>query len=310
MTDEIEVCGLRASFARADVLGLSVASQPVMVFALFASLGASSVDSEKLLRSTYELTIDRHISELMPLFLSESLSHEWNPRLKSATFHDTKELGRLVHQEYSMPWPLATRDMLMRCSTSISQRETRVKMSCGSVQHAVAPVRSGTVRMELSETAWDIVSMPGDRTRIWLSIAVPQAMAVGVPKFVVNYCQRSMLRDSVSNLLGAVDRLQLPHHASFIAWRRTRAEASRAQTVAAVEEWHTRGPSARYLLLYCSARSLLLVWAAVVALVLFYSASRTALHATCGRSRSRASRRNSEPSAFPSFLGSQHAARA
>lgn len=290
-----------------------------MVLALLASLGAASADSEKLLRSTYEVTIDRHISELMPLFLSESLSHEWNPRLKSATFHDTKELGRLVHQEYSLPWPLATRDMLMRCSTTISQRETRVQMSCGSVQHAVAPVGSSTVRMTLSETAWDIVAMPGDRTRIWLSIAVPQAMAVGVPKFVVNYCQRSMLRDSLANLLGAVDRLQLPHHASFIAWRRTRAEASAARTVAAVEEWHTRGPSARYLLLYCSARSLMLFWAAAAALVLFYGASRTALHATCGRgisrgiSRSRpraASRRKGEPTAFPSFIGSQHIARA
>jgi len=280
-----------------------------MVLALLASLGAASADSEKLLRSTYELTLDRHISELMPLFLSETLGHEWNPRLKSATFHDTRELGRIVHQEYSLPWPLATRDMLMRCSTTISQRETRVQMSCGSVQHAVAPVTAGTVRMTLSETTWDIVAMPGDRTRIWLSIAVPERMAVGVPKFVVNYCQRSMLRDSLTNLLSAVDRLQLPHHANFIAWRRTRAEASRAQTVAAVEEWHTRGPSARYLLLYCSARSLLLVWAAAVALVLFYRASRTALHATCGRSRPRASRRNGEPSAFPSFMAT-HVARA
>ena len=126
---------------------------------------ASNAVSSGVLSATYEVVVERHVSELMSLFvrlpiaptrqsafarkpassppthhcltvvrasapqLADDLAGEWNPRLASATFVDTN-MGQLVHQEYAMPWPLANRDMLMQCTTTVTQRETRVQLRC------------------------------------------------------------------------------------------------------------------------------------------------------------------------------------
>lgn len=181
-----------------------------------------------LLRTSYEEVVHRHISTIMPLFLADELTHEWNSRLKSMKFLHTREFGRLVHQEYTMPWPLAPRDLLMQCKRTTLHRETRLLSTCRSVTHDAAPSRPGVVRMELADSEWDLVALPGDRTRVKLSMAVTPEMAVGMPKFVVNYAQRSMLRDSISSIMTAVDRLQMPPHDSFISWRRDRAAVALA----------------------------------------------------------------------------------
>ena len=193
-----------------------------MVVAQLMCLGAP------LLRTSYEEIVDRHISTIMPLFLADELSHEWNPRLKAMNFVHTREFGRVVHQEYAMPWPLAPRDLLMHCKRTIHRRETRLISGCHSVRHAGTTSRPGVVRMELASSEWDVVALPGDRTRLKLSMAVRPDMAAGVPKFVVNYAQRSMLRDSISSIMAAVDRLQLPPHHDFLSWRRSHAEVAMA----------------------------------------------------------------------------------
>merc|ERR1719324_1904402 len=57
---------------------------------------------------------------------------------------------------------------------------------------------------------------------------MPASVTVGVPKPIVRYCQRSSLRDSVENLLAALERLGLPPHESFLRWKRSRAVAAAA----------------------------------------------------------------------------------
>jgi len=85
------------------------------------------------------------------------------------------------------------------------------------------------VRVELRHTEWRITSLPDERTHIQLFIEIPASAAIAVPNFIVRYCQRSLLRDSVTAFLQANDRLQLPPHPSFIGWQRSRSATSKAR---------------------------------------------------------------------------------
>lgn len=236
-----------------------------------------------LLRTSYEEVVDRHISTIMPLFLADELSHEWNPRLKAMRFLSTPQHGRIVHQEYSMPWPLAPRDLLMHCKRTVHHRETRLVSACHSVTHDGTPSPPGSVRMELADSEWDVVALPGDRTKIKLSMAVHPDMAVGMPKFVVNYAQRSMLRDSISSILAAVDRLQMPPHRDFLSWRRSRSETALALAQSGVGA----GSSWRWAAMLSA---LPMAFSALV-LALFHGGALGVLFATC---RVRA-KRDSDP---------------
>lgn len=180
----------------------------------------------------YETTVDTHISEIMPLFLSDELNFEWNSRMVAQRLIDTRDLGQLVWQEYALPWPLANRDLLMRCERKIDHRSQRVTSRCGSVEHPTAPISDHMVRLVLSNTMWEVVPLPGDRTKLSLKLALPASATVGMPKFVINYCQRQSLRDSVTDLLAASARLKLPADESFIGWGRTREQIASARAAA------------------------------------------------------------------------------
>lgn len=111
--------------------------------------------------------------------------------------------------------------------------DTSLVSTCRSVDHPAAPETDSAVRLTLARTEWRIEALPGERTRLKLDIEIPSSQAVGVPKWVVQYCQRSSLRDSVTQLLTAVDHLGLPPHETFVRWRRSRAEAAAAVPAAA-----------------------------------------------------------------------------
>ena len=102
----------------------------------------------------------------------------------------------------------------------------------------MAPVTSDVVRLTLESTAWKIEALPGDRTRLSLTLAAPASDAKGVPAFVLKYIQRSSLKDSVRNLLEAVERLNLPPHEASCGGRgraqrrRRRARRLPAQSAA------------------------------------------------------------------------------
>ena len=187
-------------------------------------------------RATYETIHDGHISTLMPLFLSDELNSEWNQRLSAQRLIHTRDLGAIVHQEYALPWPMLPRDLLMRCNRVVDHRAQKVTSTCGSVEHSSAPTTARAVRMEIKRTEWELTPLPGDRTRLRLELELPKRVAIGVPKFVVNYCQRHSLRDSVEALLSTAARLALPSHRAFIGWGRSRAEAAAAGRAAALDD--------------------------------------------------------------------------
>ncbi|KAL1528678.1 hypothetical protein AB1Y20_010022 [Prymnesium parvum] len=199
--------------------------------ALMLALAVACAASTDIV-SNYETTVDRHISEIMPLFLSDELNFEWNSRMVSQRLIHTREYGQLVWQEYALPWPLANRDLLMQCDRKIDHRAQKVTSQCRSVEHPDAAVSDHVVRLVLKHTMWEVTPLPGDRTRLALRLELPASATAGMPKFVINYCQRQSLRDSVADLLAAVERLKLPTHRSFIPWGRTRAEADAARAAA------------------------------------------------------------------------------
>ena len=197
--------------------------------ALLLAIQSASAAISGSIGATYSTIVDRHISDIMTVWNSDELTYEWTPTLHSIAQKHTRDMGELSHQQYTLPWPLAPRDMLLRCDRKVSARDARVTSECTSVVNEAVPERKGVVRMTLEKTAWQLEAVDGDRTRLTLTLVVPAAMAVGVPSFVVKYCQKSSLKDSIANLMAAVDRLQLPPHASYVGWRRTRAEAQAAR---------------------------------------------------------------------------------
>lgn len=189
--------------------------------------------SASTLSASHAIEVDGHISSFMSLFHAEELNREWSNRLKVQRAVSTREFGELVYQSYELPWPLSPRELLMRCERDVDRRANKLVTSCESVDHPSAPRSEHAVRIELKHTQWVVTALPGERTRFELTIVLPASVAANVPAFVVRYCQRSMLRDSVTAFLDANKRLQLPADESFVGWQRTRSAAARARAQAA-----------------------------------------------------------------------------
>lgn len=190
------------------LLGLATAAPPISV--------------------SYTTVVDHHVSELMSVFLSDDLNHEWSPTLDSHRLVYTPEGKPLAHQQYRLPWPLAPRDVLLSCERKQNHREAVLTSECHSVESDAAPIREGVVRLELERTAWRIEALPDERTRLTLELTMPAKNTAGVPKYVVKYCQTRSLKDSIAELVAAVSRLQLPPHEGFVKWKRSRAAAAAA----------------------------------------------------------------------------------
>lgn len=201
----------------------------VGVLAAAATVSASkSTATAPPISVSYTRVVDIHVSDLMPVFLTDELNAEWSPTLEMMRSVYDPVHGDLAHQQYKLPWPMASRDVLLKCERRRLDRDTVLTSECYSVESELVPPQKNVVRMELSRTAWRIESLPNERTRLSLSLEMPASVTAGVPKYAVQYCQRSSLRDSVDQLVGASQRLHLPPHENFVRWRRNRAEAAAA----------------------------------------------------------------------------------
>jgi hypothetical protein len=186
---------------------------------------AAVAASEATISVEYSTIVDKHISTIMPLFLSDELTFEWSRQLESIKQVQTRRHGELSLQQFKLPWPLASREVLLQCKTAADVRTGKFTSECRSVRDLVeeAPLRPDIVRLELRRTAWQLEALPRERTKLSLALEVPASAAAGLPAFVVRYCQKSSLRDSVTQLLDAVDRLALPPHKEYLQCQRSRA---------------------------------------------------------------------------------------
>lgn len=74
------------------------------------------------LKASYDVVVDRHVSDILSLFLADELNREWSPNLVAERSVWTREHGPLSHQTFRLPWPLAHRDVLLHCERRISHR--------------------------------------------------------------------------------------------------------------------------------------------------------------------------------------------
>ena len=133
--------------------------------------GAKGASSGRQLKSVYTTIVNRHISEIMTLFLSDTLNFEWSSRLVSQRPVPTSDLGELTHQQYALPWPLAPREMLMQCERHRYRREDKFTSTCRSVDHPAFPRHSGAVRVHITISHWEITALPDERTQLRREIA-------------------------------------------------------------------------------------------------------------------------------------------
>lgn len=205
----------------ASALASSSASAPVS-----SSASAPASSTAPNIKATYTTTVDMHISDVMTVFMDDKLNSEWSPTLEADRIIYSKEHGPLAHQQYKLPWPMAPREALLSCERKFNHRDGVVTSECHSVNAAEMPVRDGVVRLILENTAWKVEALSDERTRLTLSLEMPASNIIGVPKYVVKYCQTKSLKDSVNALIAAVERLQLPPHENFVRWKRSRAAAA------------------------------------------------------------------------------------
>ena len=90
---------------------------------LLSAITAVSASNAPSISAAYSTVVDMHISEIMPLFLSDELNPEWSPTLESHQQIYTRDQGYLAHQQYKMPWPMAPRDVLLSCERKANARE-------------------------------------------------------------------------------------------------------------------------------------------------------------------------------------------
>lgn len=57
--------------------------------------------------------------------------------------------GEIVHQTYGLPWPLKSRELLMRCTNDVARGTQSVTARCASVHTDRVPISSERVRMEI-----------------------------------------------------------------------------------------------------------------------------------------------------------------
>ena len=147
---------------------------------LIASLGLTGA---KPLKATYKAEFPEHVSELMPVYLTPELNHEWNHRMSRQILKTDTKYGDIVHQTYGLPWPLKPRELLMHCENSISHREATLTATCHSVLTDTVPVTDAAVRMEIMESQWRFEALPGNgkmKTRVTVYILISERFAVGV----------------------------------------------------------------------------------------------------------------------------------
>ena len=127
----------------------------------------------------------------------EAIISEWNPYAG-----EVQHLDRAAHvmlQIYSMPWPFASREYLVRCEEKKFGNGGGHQAYCASIDaHPSAPLRSDRVR-GVSETVWRFVEEKDGHTSIHLETLVdPRG---GLPTWVVDKVGKSAAVKIVKSLI-------------------------------------------------------------------------------------------------------------
>jgi len=182
-----------------------------------------------MVAATASSTIPIHISSLLALFLNSSLKHEWNPHAPSETLLKLDGLD-VAHIVYRLPWPLADREMLIHCGDYRDEVAYTYSATCSSrgVPGHLFPVAAGRQRIQV-ESTWRFTALADGSTHVYFSTGVDD---VGnVPEWVTSAGQAIASSQSITSLVGALERFNLPPHPEFEGWKAVAPrEAEKAPT--------------------------------------------------------------------------------
>lgn len=139
--------------------------------------------------------------------------------MSDQVFHVDPNHGEIVHQSYKLPWPLKTRELVMKCKHETFRSQHRLVATCQSVVSDKVPEREDRVRMEIVKSRWNFQALSNGKTRIATDIWVDEKFSAGVPGVLVKFVQSKALAESVTNFQKAVRQLDLGPHPDFVTWK-------------------------------------------------------------------------------------------
>jgi hypothetical protein len=156
-----------------------------------------------------EGTVDASIARVASVLLDTTRLVQWIGSLTEA--HRLRSAGKLSYTEYdhvSVPFPLTDREFVTQSSTELDATNKQVVVRAHSVQDPAAPVTK-LVRGDLLSSTFTLVALDhGRRTRV---IAEAHADPKGaIPKWIVNYFQKSWAHATIMGLRSQVRKADVP----------------------------------------------------------------------------------------------------
>ena len=120
--------------------------------------------------------------------------------MSDQVFHVDPNHGEIVHQSYKLPWPLKTRELVMKCKHETFRSQHRLVATCQSVVSDKVSEREDRVRMEIVKSRWNFQALSNGKTRIATDIWVDEKFSAGVPGVLVKFVQSrpSLSRSPIS----------------------------------------------------------------------------------------------------------------
>jgi hypothetical protein len=145
-----------------------------------------------------EVRADAPFQGVWEAFVKPELTQQWNSFVGEVAHHE----GGVQLQTYRFPWPLVTREYLVRCVSEPIEGAQGFRSYCASIDsHPKAPLRADRVRGS-SETLWQMTPAEGEPNRTTILFEGSVDPRGSVPTRLVNEIGK---RTSVSTALALAE---------------------------------------------------------------------------------------------------------
>lgn len=111
-----------------------------------------------------EFTVDAGIDAALALLKDKSRVHRWMEGMEEFQVVETLSDGWVSYIRYSIPWPLADQDVVMRFK--LVKNTGLYTASFQSSTHASRPVKEGVTRMQGVSGSWQFQAKSGNQTQV------------------------------------------------------------------------------------------------------------------------------------------------
>ena len=156
-------------------------------------------------------SIPLHISSVLGVFWNTSLSSQWigmlgtmqDHRLERKSENATAKypLSTLVYQKYNFPYPIASRDFVLRRDILFNAKEREIVVKFKSIEDKRFPATGETIRATTYYANW-LFRAEGNRLNheTFVSLETLSDLKGGLPAYFVNYLQRSWPAQTINSL--------------------------------------------------------------------------------------------------------------